>query len=66
MLITVWALGLLLLVLWSAAMWAAHVGWTMLAALPWSQAVEAALATGYVTGEQFDQWVRPQDMVGPR
>ncbi len=27
---------------------------------------EAALATGYVTGEQFDQWVRPQDMVGPR
>jgi hypothetical protein len=42
MLIAVWALGLLLLVLWSAAMWAAHVGWTMLAALPWSQAVEAA------------------------
>jgi len=27
---------------------------------------DAALATGYVTGEQFDQWVRPQDMVGPR
>lgn len=27
---------------------------------------EAALATGYVTGEQFDQWVRPGDMVGPR
>jgi len=27
---------------------------------------EAALATGYLTGEQFDQWVRPQDMVGPR
>ncbi len=27
---------------------------------------EAALATGYVTGEQFDQWVRPADMVGPR
>ena len=24
---------------------------------------EAALASGYVTGEQFDAWVRPQDMV---
>jgi fumarate hydratase class II len=27
---------------------------------------EAALATGYVTAEQFDQWVRAGDMVGPR
>ena len=26
---------------------------------------EAALALGYVTAEQFDQWVRPEDMVGP-
>jgi fumarate hydratase class II len=25
---------------------------------------EAALALGYVTGEQFDAWVRPEDMVG--
>ncbi len=25
---------------------------------------EAALALGYVTGEQFDQWVRPEKMVG--
>ena len=25
---------------------------------------EAALATGYVTAEQFDQWVRPEKMVG--
>src|SRR5260221_586050 len=25
---------------------------------------EAALALGYVTAEQFDQWVRPEDMVG--
>ena len=25
---------------------------------------EAALALGHVTGEQFDQWVRPEDMVG--
>ena len=24
---------------------------------------EAALALGYVTGEQFDQWVRPEKMV---
>jgi fumarate hydratase class II len=27
---------------------------------------EAALALGLVTAEQFDQWVRPQDMLGPR
>jgi fumarate hydratase class II len=26
---------------------------------------EAALALGYVTSEQFDQWVRPEQMVGP-
>ena len=25
---------------------------------------EAALSLGYVTAEQFDQWVRPEDMVG--
>ena len=25
---------------------------------------EAALASGHVTAEQFDQWVRPEDMVG--
>ncbi len=25
---------------------------------------EAALALGYVSAEQFDQWVRPEDMVG--
>ena len=24
----------------------------------------AAVATGYVTGEEFDQWVRPEDMIG--
>ena len=41
MLIFVWTLGLLLVALWSAAMWAVHLGWTMLAALPWSQAAEA-------------------------
>jgi len=27
---------------------------------------EAAVALGLLTPEQFDQWVRPQDMVGPR
>ena len=27
---------------------------------------EAALASGWVTAEQFDQWVRPRDMVGVR
>ena len=25
----------------------------------------AAVASGFLTGEQFDQWVRPQDMIGP-
>jgi fumarate hydratase class II len=25
---------------------------------------EAALALGYVTEEEFDRWVRPEDMVG--
>ena len=27
---------------------------------------EAALALGHVTAEQFDRWVRPQDMLGPK
>jgi fumarate hydratase class II len=27
---------------------------------------EAAIATGYVTAEQFDQWVRAADMVGKK
>jgi fumarate hydratase class II len=27
---------------------------------------DAALASGWVTGEQFDAWVRPQEMVGAR
>jgi fumarate hydratase class II len=27
---------------------------------------EAAVASGHLTGEQFDQWVRPQEMVGPK
>ena len=27
---------------------------------------EAAVALGLLTPEQFDQWVRPQDMVGAR
>jgi fumarate hydratase class II len=27
---------------------------------------EAALKLGYLTSEQFDQWVRPEDMVGPK
>ena len=26
---------------------------------------EAALALGYVTGEEFDRWVRPERMIGP-
>lgn len=27
---------------------------------------EAALKLGHVTGEQFDQWVRPEEMTGPK
>jgi len=27
---------------------------------------EAALALNLLTAEQFDQWVRPEDMLGPR
>ncbi|HKC60903.1 MAG TPA: class II fumarate hydratase [Myxococcales bacterium] len=27
---------------------------------------EAAVKLGFVTGEQFDQWVRPEDMTGPK
>jgi fumarate hydratase, class II len=26
---------------------------------------EAALALGYVTAEEFDRWLRPEDMIGP-
>jgi fumarate hydratase class II len=26
---------------------------------------EAAIALGYVSGEDFDRWVRPEDMVAP-
>ncbi len=25
---------------------------------------EAAIELGYVTNEQFDQWVKPEDMIG--
>lgn len=27
---------------------------------------EAALKLGYVTADQFEEWVRPQDMIGPK
>jgi fumarate hydratase class II len=27
---------------------------------------EAALKLGYLTSEQFDQWVKPEEMVGPK
>jgi fumarate hydratase class II len=26
---------------------------------------EAAIASGYLSAEQFDEWVRPEKMVGP-
>jgi fumarate hydratase class II len=27
---------------------------------------EAAIASGYVTSEQFDEWVVPGNMIGPK
>jgi fumarate hydratase class II len=27
---------------------------------------DAAVTLGHVTGEQFDQWVRAEDMTGPK
>ena len=27
---------------------------------------EAAVALGLLTAEQFEEWVRPEDMLGPR
>jgi len=27
---------------------------------------EAALKLGYLTSEQFDQWVKPEEMLGPK
>ena len=27
---------------------------------------EEAVKLGYLTAEQFDQWVRPEDMLGPK
>lgn len=27
---------------------------------------EAALSLGYLTSEQFDQWVKPEEMLGPK
>ena len=26
---------------------------------------ESALALGYLTNEEFDEWVRPEQMIGP-
>ena len=26
---------------------------------------EAAVASGYLTAEQFDEWIRPEQMIGP-
>jgi len=26
---------------------------------------EAAIASGYVTGEEFDAWIKPEDMINP-
>jgi fumarate hydratase, class II len=50
---------------------APHIGYDRAAAIAkkahheGSSLRDAALALGYVSGEQFDQWVRPERMVGP-
>jgi fumarate hydratase class II len=49
-----------------------HIGYDKAAAIAkkahkeGSTLKQAALALGHVTSEQFDQWVRPEDMVGTR
>ena len=40
MLIVVWIVGLLLLLLWSLSMWAAHAAWELLATSSWTEALE--------------------------
>ena len=27
---------------------------------------EAAVASGYLTAEQFDEWIKPESMIGPK
>ena len=47
-----------------------HIGYDKAAAIAkkahkeGSSLREAAIASGHLSGEQFDAWVRPQDMVG--
>ena len=49
-----------------------HIGYDKAAAIAksahkkGSSLREAALASGWVTGDQFDAWVKPEDMVGAR
>jgi fumarate hydratase class II len=49
-----------------------HIGYDKAAAIAkkahhdGSSLREAAVASGFLTGEQFDQWVRPEDMTGAR
>ena len=51
---------------------APHIGYEKAAAIAHrahhdgSSLREAALALGHVTAEQFDRWVRPEDMLGPK
>jgi fumarate hydratase, class II len=51
---------------------APHIGYDRAAAIAkrahreGSTLREAALASGHLTAEQFDRWVRPQDMLAPR
>jgi len=26
---------------------------------------QAAIDSGYLTGEQFDEWIKPEEMIGP-
>jgi hypothetical protein len=45
MIIAVWAVGLLLLGLWSLAVWALHLFWGALSSLSWAEALERLRAS---------------------
>ena len=31
----------------------------------WLTLKQAAIDSGYLTGEQFDEWIKPEEMIGP-
>lgn len=44
MMIAIWAVGLLLLAVWSGLMWATHALWNLVTAAPWAETVDKARA----------------------